>query len=57
MLPGSKLNMKTKREHRKTNANVPQRRLISCRFAKPTRFAVVVRVHTETKKESIAYEP
>jgi uncharacterized surface protein with fasciclin (FAS1) repeats len=41
--------MKTKREHRKTNANVAPRRPIECRFAKPTRFAVVVQVHTKTK--------
>ena len=49
MLLGSKLNMKTKREHRKTNANVAQRRLIKCRFAKPTHFAMVVQVHTKTR--------
>ncbi len=36
MLLGSNLNMKTKREHRNTNANVAQRRLIECRFAKRT---------------------
>jgi hypothetical protein len=49
MLLGSKLNMKTKREHRKSNANVAQRRHIDCRFARPNRFAVVIRVYTKTK--------
>ena len=49
MLLGSKLNMKTKREHRKTNANVARRRLIECRFAKPTLFVVVLQVHAKTK--------
>ncbi len=49
MLLGSNLNMKTKREHRNTNANVAQHRLIECRFAKRTHFAVVVRVHTKTR--------
>ena len=45
----SEVNMKTKREHRNANANVAQRRLIECRFAKQTHFAVVVRVHPKTK--------
>jgi hypothetical protein len=49
MLLGSNLNMKTKREHRNTNANVAQRRLIERRFAKRTHFAVVVRVHLKTR--------
>ena len=49
MLLGSNLNMKTKREHRNTNAKVAQHRLIECRFPKPTHFAVVVRVHTKTR--------
>jgi uncharacterized surface protein with fasciclin (FAS1) repeats len=31
--------MKTKREHRKTNADVAQRRVLECQFAKPIRFA------------------
>jgi uncharacterized surface protein with fasciclin (FAS1) repeats len=48
MLLGSELNMKTNREHRNTNAKVAPRRLIECRFAKATRFAVVVQVHTNT---------
>lgn len=49
MLLGSNLNMKTKREHRNTNANVAQRRLIECRFVKLARFAVVIRVHPKTR--------
>ncbi len=55
MLLGSKLNMKTKREPRITNAKVARCRLIECRFAKTTRFAVVVRVHTKNHKTP--YEP
>lgn len=45
MLPGSALNVKTKREFRKTNANVAQHRLIECRIDRPTFLAVVVRFH------------
>jgi uncharacterized surface protein with fasciclin (FAS1) repeats len=38
------MNLKTKREHRKSNANVAR-----CRFAKQTCLAVVIEVHTETQ--------
>jgi hypothetical protein len=47
MLLGSTLNMKAKRDHRKTNANVAEFRLIPCRFAKLARFAVALRFHTK----------
>ena len=57
MLLGSKLNMKTKREHRNTNAKVVPSWLMQCRFAKPTRFAVAFRVHIQTTKHHNSSEP
>jgi uncharacterized surface protein with fasciclin (FAS1) repeats len=50
MLFGSNLNMETKREHRKTDAKVAGFRLLKCRFARPTHFAAVVRVHPKETK-------
>ena len=52
-LPVGKLNMKTKRELRKTNRSLAQRRHLQCRFARPTVFAVALRVHTKTKTHQL----
>jgi len=55
-LLGSKLNMKTKRESRKTSSNLGPVRLIRCRFAKTTRFELVVQVHVMKSKQHIAIQ-
>ena len=49
MLLGRQLNMKTKRELRKSNAKLSQRRVVNCHFGKQVGYAVVVREHTNNR--------
>jgi uncharacterized surface protein with fasciclin (FAS1) repeats len=51
-LPGSKMKMKTKHEHRNENAGTACRRVIECRFGRPLNFALPIRVRVKHKPQN-----
>ena len=56
-LPGSKLNMKTKRESWKSIGGVGESRRINCRFGRPACFQVPFKVRTKTETRKTAMQP